>query len=259
MYNILIAAGAAAVAYALGVTVAGWWVGFIPGLLALVAVWIVLARRTGRQVEAIMKRAMEQLQANKADEARATMESALPLGKWQILVSEQVHSQLGSLDYLQAVGMHVQKQTTAAKAKFAAARAHLEKSWSRDWRARAVLAAIHHREGRPDEAAAVLEKASGAGKGETLFWGLYVYVLNEAKKRDEALKVVGRGLEANKDSKALLALQEALSNKKRPDMKVLGESWYQFFPEDIPREQLMQMQGVQQKMRSVKTFPQPRR
>ena len=44
-------------------------------------VWIVLARRTGQQVEAIVKEAMVALQAGRIDEARAKLETALPLGK----------------------------------------------------------------------------------------------------------------------------------------------------------------------------------
>ena len=81
----------------------------------------------------------------------------------------------------------------------------------------------------------------------------------EAKRRDEALQVLGRGLAENKESKSLLALQEALANKRRPDMKVLGDPWFQMFPEDIPREKLMEMQGIKTQPRPQKTFPQPRR
>lgn len=259
MYNILIAVGAAIVAFFLGFLASGWIAGIVPALLAFAIVWFVLARRTGRELEARVKDAMAAMQGGKMDEARAMLEAALPLGKWQILVGEQIHGQIGAIDYIQGVGMHMQKQYAAAKTRFDEARTHLEKSWSRDWRARALLAALHHRQGRHDDAVAVLEKASGPAGGEALFWGLYAFVLNEAKKRDEALKVIGRGLEANKDSKPLKEIQEALTNKKRPDFKVVGEGWYQFFPEDIPREQLMQMQGVQQKLRSQKTWPQPRR
>jgi hypothetical protein len=109
MYNILIAVGAAVVAYAAGAWAAGWLAGFIPALLALVVVWLVLSRRTGQQVEAIVKEAMVALQAGKIDEARTRLESALPLGKWQILVAEQVHGQIGSLDYMQAVGHVMQR------------------------------------------------------------------------------------------------------------------------------------------------------
>lgn len=260
MYNLLIAGGAAIVAYAIGAAAAGWLAGFIPALLALGGVWFYLARRTGKQVEALFQQAMGLLQAGKFDEARALLETGFPLGKWQILVKEQIHAQLGAIDYLQGVGASVQKKATEAKAKFASARENLEKAWSRDWRAKATLAVVHHRESRPDDAVKVLEAASGAGATEPLFWGIYSYVLNEAKKREEALKVVGRGLESNKDSKPLKAIQEALANKKRPDMKVFGDVWFQFFPEDIPREKLMEMHGInpQQAPRPQKGWPAPR-
>ncbi|MDP2317303.1 MAG: hypothetical protein Q8P41_30750 [Pseudomonadota bacterium] len=259
MYNILIATGAAVLGYVLGAWAAGPIAGFVPALLAFVVVFVLLARRTGKQLEALFGGAMQLLQAGKIDEARAALEAAMPLGKWQILVTEQIHSQLGSLDYLQGVGHSVQKQVTQSKARFASGRAHLEKAWSRDWRAKATLAAIHHREGRPDDAVTVLEKASGAGKGEALYWALYTFVLNEAKRRDEALQVIGRGLAELKDHKALTEIQEALANKRRPNMKVLGDPWFQMFPEDIPREKLMEMQGIKAQPRPQKTFPQPRR
>lgn len=261
MYNILIASGIALAAYCLGAWVAGWIAGFVPALLALVIAWVLLARRTGRQVEVVVKAAMTVLQAGKVDEARAMLEAALPLGKWQILVAQQIHGQIGALDYIQAVGLGVQRQLTAAKAKYAVARDHLEKSWSRDWRSRALLAALHHREGRPDDAVKVLEGATAGGKKEAIFWGLYGFVLNEARKRDEALQVVGRGLRELPDAGPLKEMQEAMSNRKRPSMRVFGDGWYQFFPEDIPQEQLRQMQGAnsQPKPRPQKTWPQPRR
>ncbi len=260
MYNILIAVGVGLLGYGLGAFAAGWLAGFIPGLLALGGAWFYLARRTGKKVEAVFQRAMATLQAGKIDEARIILLSGMPLGKWQILVGAQIHSQIGALDYLQGVGHTVQKQPTQARERFATARGNLERAWSRDWRAKTTLAVIHHREGRPDDAVKVLEAATGPGASETLFWAVYTYVLNEAKRREEALKVVGRGLAANKENKSLRAIQEALANKKRPDFKVLGDAWFQLFPEDIPREQLMQMHGInpQQAPRPQKTFPQPR-
>lgn len=262
MYNLVLAIGAGSVGYAIGAAVAGWIAGFVPALLALGVAYVLLARRTGRRVEAVFAGAMVHMQAGKLDAARIAMESALPLGKWQFLVAPQIHSQIGSLDYLEGVGMMVQRQPKAAAAKFASARAHLEQAWSRDWRGRTLLACVHHREGRVDDALKALERASGAGKGETLFWGVYVYVLNEAKKRDEALQVVGRGLKESPDSKVLKELQEAMSNKRRPDMKAFGDSWYQFFPDQVPQEVLMKQQqqmAANRKGLSPKTWPQPRR
>lgn len=260
MYNLLIALGAAVVSYAIGAWAAGWLAGFVPALLALGGAWFYLARRTGKQVEALFRSAMAVLQAGKFDEARALLQSGMPLAKWQILVKEQIHSQLGAIDYLQGVGASVQKRASEAKVKFESARTNLEKAWSRDWRAKTMLAVVHHREGRVDDAVKVLEAASGPGSGEPLFWGVYTHVLNEAKRRDEALKIVGRGLVSNKDNGPLKAVQEALANKKRPDFKVFGEQWFQLFPEDIPREKLLEMHGInpQQAARPQKGWPAPR-
>jgi tetratricopeptide (TPR) repeat protein len=260
MYNILLAAGAGVLAYLLGAAAAGWLAGIIPALLAATGAWILLARRTGKEIEKLFLRAQGAMQGGKLDEARGILESGMRFAKWQILVAEQIHSQLGMLDYVQGVGLHIQKKPTDAKGKFAAARAHFEGAWSRDWRAKMTLAIIHHREARVDDAVKVLEAASKHASGEFLFWAVYAFILNEARRRDEALQVLGRGLASNKDNKQLQALQEALANRKRPDFKAIGEPWWQLFPEDIPREVLMKMHGIDpaQAVRPQKTFPQPR-
>lgn len=259
MYNLLIAIGSAVVAFILGYLVSGWVAGFVPALLALMGVYFLLARRTGRQVEAIFARVMEPMQAGRLDEVRALLQSALPLGKWQFLVAEQVHSQLGQLDYMEGVGLKMGRQITASAERLTRARPALEKAWSRDWRAKATLAMIHHREHRPDDALTVLKAAKSAGKSETLYWAVYAWILNEARKRDEALQVLGEGLKELPTSKGLLAMQEALSNRKRPNMAELGEAWYAFVPEDIPQEKREEMARARMGQRSPKTFPAPRR
>ena len=166
----------------------------------------------------------------------------------------------------------MQRQLTASQAKFAEARENLEKSWSRDWRSRATLGIVQHRAGDADAAIAAFEAASGAGSAEPIFWGLYTFVLNEAKKRDQAMLVVGRGLEACKGNAPLLQIREALSNKRRPDFKAaFGELWFQFFPDDMSPEQIMAMQAAATgqtpptaprggpRGRPPKTWPAPRR
>ncbi|MSQ01048.1 MAG: hypothetical protein EXR71_04020 [Myxococcales bacterium] len=264
MVNLLIAGGAALVAFAIGFYAAGWIAGVVPALIAMAAVWFILARRTGKKVEAIAMAAMSQLQAGNMAGARETLRTALPLGRWQVLVEAQIHAQVGAVDYLEACSMLMQRQITAAKSKFADAKTELEKSWSRDWRSRTLLACVHHRENNTDQAVVVLGKAESVGSREVMFWAVWAYILNEAKRRDAALKVVGRGLASLPKHAGLVALQEALSNKKRPDFKVFGEAWYQFFPEHIPQEVLMEQARAAGKLppganRSPKTWPQPRR
>ena len=259
MYNLLLALGAAVVAFFLGFFVSGWIAGFVPALFALVLVYFLLARRTQKQLEARLAAVMPAMQAGNLDEVRGILTSALPLGRWQFLVSAQIESQLGQVDYLDGIRLKMMKQATNTTERFARARTHLVKAWSRDWRAYAVLAAIHHREGRVDDALAALVRVKGPAKAEPIYWALHAFVLNEAKRRDEALQVLGEGLKENPKSKGLLAMQEALSNRKRPQMADFGEPWFTFFPEDIPREKMMEMANAQMPKRSPKTYPMPRR
>lgn len=265
MYNLLIAGAAAVVAFVIGFFAAGWLAGILPALLAFAGAWFFLARRTGKQVEAVAQAAMAQLQAGDMNGARELLRSAMPLGKWQILVEPQLHGQLGAIDYLEGCSLVMQRQVTASKPKFTDAKAELEKSWSRDWRSRTLLACVYHRENNTDQAAKVLTDAESSGSSEVMFWAIWAYILNEAKRRDEALKVVGKGLVALPKQAALLKIQEAMTNRKRPDFLIFGEAWYQFFPEHIPQEVLLEQARAAGKLpkaaanRSQMTWPQPRR
>lgn len=265
MYNLLITLGASVVAYAIGALTVNWVAGFAPALLVFVGVLFFLARRTGKQVEVIARAAMTHLQEGRMAAARDTLRSALPLGKWQFLVEAQIHGQIGAIDYLEGCSLLMQRQVSASKPKFAEARLSLEKSWSRDWRSRALLACVHHRAGEVEEAVTVLKAAESSGAKESIFWAVYAYILNEAKRRDEALQVLGRGLAALPKQPNLVAVQEAMSNRKRPDFKIFGEPWYQFFPDQIPQEVLIEQARAAGKLpqqaanRSMMTYPQPRR
>ena len=282
MYNLLLGLGAAALAFLIGYLAAGWVAGLVPAVLAFGIVYFLLARRSMRAFEAIAKDAMSRVQTGNADGARAHLLTALPLRKWQFLIEPQVHGQVGQLDYMQAVGLVMQRQLTAADAKFAEAVTSLEKSWSRDWRSRAMLGVVHARKGRTDEAIAVFEAATGGGGSEPLYWGQYAWALSEAKRRDQALAVIGRGLAELKGNKSLVAVQEALSNRKRPDFgAAFGETWYQLFPDQMSQEQLAALyeqttgkkvpagarfgapgpgeKAANGPIRPPKTFPMPRR
>lgn len=266
MYNVLISVGVAFVFYGLGAYVAGALAGLIPALIAFIAAYFLLARRTGKQVEIVFKRAMEQLQGGDMVAARVTMRQALVFGRWQFLVAAQVESQLGALSYLEAGSLVMQKQITNSKAKFTEAKLHLDKAWSRDWRGRALLACCFHREGNTDEAVKAMAGAESGGSAEPLFYAVWAYILNEAKRRDESLQVVGRGLKSNPKSAALTAVRDAMANRKRPDFLAFGEGWYQFFPEQIPQEVLIEQARAAGKLpanfaanNNRMTFPQPRR
>jgi predicted Zn-dependent protease len=239
MYNLLLAIAIAAVFYAAGAWYAGWLAGFVPGALVLVAAYVLLARRSGRQLEGIFKRAMKEMEGGRVDQGRKILEEGFALSRWQFLVAAQIHAQLGSIDYL--------------RGDFRSARKHLEKAWSRNWQAQAMLAAIDHRDGNNPKAIERLEKLRSAGGKEALYWGLFAYIAMEAGDADKALVVLDEGQQALPSSDSLKNMANQVRNKKKVKMNPFAPGWYQFFPEQIPQEQLM---GAR---RPGKTYPQPRR
>jgi tetratricopeptide (TPR) repeat protein len=242
MFNLLISLGALLLGYTAGHLSVDWTAGLLTGIFAFGVTMFLLWRRTSRQLEAVALGAQTKLQTGDVQGARAALEAGMELGRWQFLVREQLHGQLGQLHAMEAVGVLMQGKRPQAMQGFEAAREHLEKSWSRDWTSRSTLGVVLQRLGRRDESIAVFEAASGPASGEPLFWGLYAWVLHEGQERDKALAVIGRGLAENKGNGPLIAVQEALSNKRRPDFgAAFGERWYQLFPDQMSQEQLIAM------------------
>ncbi len=245
MYNLAISIGVAVVAFFGGFALAGWLAGILPALLAGGVAYFLLARRTGRQLEALMQEAGDAIQKGKIERGRKLMEQGFALAKWQFLIGEQIHAQLGALDYLQR--------------RFTSARDHLGKAWSRNWMSKAMLACIEHREGKHDAALAQMEDVTGPGGKDPVFWALYAWLAIEAKDTDKALAVLVQGMDKNPESKALQELADLVRNKKRikpqKAFSAFAPGWYQFFPEHMPRSQMMQMQGQRP---GGYSYPQPR-
>ncbi|MCB9758788.1 MAG: hypothetical protein H6739_03030 [Alphaproteobacteria bacterium] len=249
MYNLLIALAAAAAAFGLGALAGQWVYGVVPALLVFPVIYFVLARRTGKQLEAVMKEAMEAIQARRIDEGRAILESAMPLGRWQFLVTQQIYAQLGTLEYIQR--------------NFAKARPLLEKTWSRNWQSAGLLAALDMRDKKHDAAIERMEKASTFGRREPLYWALLAFILIDARKADQALLKLSEAQEALPDSAAIKELRSAVANDRLKRFRwaqVFGQGWYQFFPEHVPGATTARQQAAKLGyQRGGKTWPGPRR
>ena len=242
MYNLLIALGISAVAFALGMTIAGTMVaGFVPGGIALLIAYFFLARRSGKKFQQIAERSASEFQNGRFEPGLKLMESALLIGKWQFGIAGQVLGQIGMLMYMQR--------------KFKLARTHLDQSWKRDWRARTMLAALDHREGKKDAALDRMSNLVKHGGKDPIFWALYAYIAVEAKKREVALEVLNDGLKKCSDSPGLKELRQSVANKRKLKMKPFAPTWYQYFPEQMPRSMMTQHAQQQGGM----SYPQPRR
>lgn len=245
MYNLLITLGLAAVAFGLGALGGQWYYGFAPAMLVAPAAYFFLARRSGKQLEAVMAKAMDDLQKGRLEAARETITKGYALGKWQFLVEKQIHAQLGALEYIQR--------------NYKKARPLLEASWSRNWQAMGMLAVMDAKQGKHDAAIERFDKASLLAKKEPIMWGVAVWLLLDAKRTDDAMRKAAEGVEALDGNAKLKELQAAIANKKVKRFKwgkVFGQGWYQFFPEQVPQQR--GQAANQQNPHGRKTFPAPR-
>ena len=240
MYNLLIALAIATVIFVLGWSFTGTTIaGFIPASLALVITYVLMARRVGKKFQAIATKAAKEFENNRMDNGVRLLESGFSLSNWQFFIGPQIHGQLGMIAYMQR--------------DWKKARTHLSQAWKRDWRSRSMLAALHHRQGKRDDALELMNKLTSFGGKDPTFWGLYAYIALEAKQRDKALSILNDGLKKCPESPGLKTMANAIRNKKKPKMKAFAPAWYQYFPEQMPRSAMMA--HAQRNMR----FPQPKR
>jgi tetratricopeptide (TPR) repeat protein len=225
MYNLLISlAIGVAVSTALAVgTELGLVAAIFPGLLAAAIAYFVLARRTWKRLEAIFGQMQRDVQAQKLEKAVQTLQGGFVLAPWQFLVAAQLHSNIGILLFLR-------KDEEAALP-------HLEKSFSRNWIARGMLAVLRYRRRDLDGARKILEEAVKVNKKEGVLWSLYAWLLEKEGRHEEAIGVLSRAVSTNGSDEKLKTSLQALQNGKRLKLgKLYQEQWFQFRLEAPPPE-----------------------
>ena len=198
-----------------------WLASLLPGLVALVATYIILARRTVKQLEAVMGQVQKELAARKVDRAVAALEAAFPLSRWQFLVEGQLHAQIGTLLYIQK--------------KFDEAEPHLVKSFVKMWPARAMLGAQQYRRKEWAKMEGTFEAALRANKNEALLYAVFAWCQDKRGERKKAIEALTRGVAENPSDEKLKNLLNRTQNDKRMKLaEAWGEQWYQFWLETPP-------------------------
>jgi len=223
MYNLLISV-AAGLVVALAIRAGsgfGWAGAIVPGAIIVAGLYLVLARRTWKQLEGVFEETQRELQAQRFERALQVLQGGFRLAPWQFLVASQLHAQIGVLRYV--------------RKEFDEALPHLQKSFSRHWLARAMLGALLWR--RKDMAGmdrAFLE-AEKNNKKEGLVWCVHAWLLAKEGRDEEAVKVLGRGAAQNPSDEKLKSALQALQNDKKLKLgKLYGEQWFQFHLEAVP-------------------------
>ena len=200
------------------------WVGSIfPGLVAAIAAYILLARRTGKQLEAVMAVAQKEMMARKPDRAVQALQDAFALSRWQFGIASSLHANIGVLLYVQK--------------KFDEAEPHLRKGAAtmiKLWLAQAMLGAILFRRKQYEEMEKVFEKAMRGNKSETLLYAVYAWCENQRGEKKKAIEVLQRGAKENASDEKLKTLLGRAQNDKRLKLDGWGEQWWQFWLETPP-------------------------
>lgn len=215
MYNLIISiAVGAALTFGIGAFFGGWWYGILPGMIGLVAAYVIMARRTMKQVQAIVQRAQSDLQGQNIDQGIEILKEAYPLGKWQFFVQAQVDAQIGTVLYMSQ--------------RFDEAEPFLKRAFKKNWVARAMLGTLYYKKKKHDKMKKVFEEAVTANKKESLLWNLYAYCMWKSGQRDEAIAVLNRAVEKLGDEKRTKKNLKALKNKRKMKMRSWNMAWYQF-------------------------------
>jgi tetratricopeptide (TPR) repeat protein len=201
----------------------GWAGALFPGLIAFAVAYLLLARRTWKQLSRIFEASQREAQTQKFDRAVQTLQSAFPLARWQFLVASQLHSNIGIIQYI--------------RQNFDAALPHLQKSFTRNWVARGMLGAALYRKRDLQAAKRVFEEAVKANKKEGVLWSAYAWILEKENAHADAIAVLGRAVTANPSDEKLKSSLQSLQNGKKLKLgKLYGEQWFQFHLEQVRPE-----------------------
>jgi len=184
------------------------------GSLIFAAVYFLVFYLFSKKINALMEVVQRDMMANRVEKAIHTLKQALPLGKWQLYLEAQIHSQIGTIHYL--------------KRDFAKAFDELKQGFSRHWVGMGMLGVCYLHKNKTKEMIDTFDKATMVNKKEPVLWSLYAYCLERVGQRDKAIATLEKGLKKVGDHETLQANLEALKEGKKMKMNAYGDVWLQF-------------------------------
>jgi tetratricopeptide (TPR) repeat protein len=234
MYNLLLSLAAGtlvALSIAVG-TSFGWVAAVFPGLLVATGVYVYVAYRIRKKMDAVNEVVQRELMARRFEKAIQALQGGFAYERWQFLIGSQLHSSIGMLRYLTD-----ELDQAIPELEKGLPKGPLAKLVYRDWMARAMLGAARYRKKDLSGALALFEEAVKVGPKEGLAWSVYAWVLEKEGQHDKAIAVLGRGAAASpKDEKLQDSLQALQNGKKLRLWKLYAEQWYQFRLEAPPTQ-----------------------
>jgi tetratricopeptide (TPR) repeat protein len=241
MYNLLISAAAAILAFFLVTLPAGfqyWWAGLLLALIVFMGSFLLISRIITKKIEAIMEPAMKDIQAQRFEKGIRDLKEALKYGKWQIYVESQINSAIGMVYFV--------------RREFSTAFPYLEKGFFKNWVTMGMLGVTYMKRNKKDKMKETFDKALMASPKESLLYSLYAYCLNESGETVKACEVLAKGQSKLPGDENIKQNLELLREGKKMKMKGYGEMWLQFHLESLGTIQKQQMAAMGRRPRVIR-------
>jgi tetratricopeptide (TPR) repeat protein len=185
-----------------------------PGVIAMIAVAVLLFRRVGRLVNPIVEEGQRHMQGGRRELALKSLRDALRFSRWHPLLESQLRTQIGLLLYDQG--------------DVDGALAELTRGSSRPWESPAFLGCAYFKKRDEAHMKAAFEKAVKVGEKEGLSWTVYAWCLVARGKKPEAAAVLKRAIEKLPADERLKTNLELVEAGKKMKVAPYGDRWARF-------------------------------
>jgi tetratricopeptide (TPR) repeat protein len=190
------------------------WSLLFPFLLTVFGVGIFLLRRVKSRIDPLMKEVEKHILGGRREMALKSLEGGLRWARWSPMLGSQLRGYMGQLHY--AMG-----NLDEAEANLAAA-----SRWP--WETKAILGCVHFKRRDADRMKRAFELAVKSGDKQPLAWTLYAHCLQARGDKDDAVKVLERGLKKLPTDERLKGNLELAKEGKKLKTAPYGDKWTQF-------------------------------
>ncbi len=214
------------------------WIAAVASVVTFLLLYFLVTRFIMKKIGALMEVAQHDIQAGRSEKAVKALQGGFKYAKWQFYIKGQLNAQIGTILYL--------------KRDFNQAFDYLQKGFVRHWVAMGMLGICYMKRNKSSKMIETFDKATAANKKEPMIWNLYAFCLEKIGQKDNAIKVMEKGLKKTGGHELLQSNLDALTSGKKMKMQAYGDLWYQFHLESqgsLIKKQTKAMQGRRKTVR----------
>jgi tetratricopeptide (TPR) repeat protein len=190
------------------------WSLIFPFVAVFLGAAIVAARQVSKRIEPLIKTTEKHLLGGRRELALKTLRDGLSLRRWHPLIGAQLRGQIGAIHY--------------DSGDLDEAEAELSRASRWPWTSRALLGCVYFKKRDGARMKKAFEAAVSTGAKEPLAWTLYAWCLIAQSQREQAVKVLERGLKKIPGDQRLQANLELAKEGKKLKVAPYGDKWSRF-------------------------------